>query len=214
LKDLLDMDPYEFERLVGALWKKMGYKVDVQSKSKDRGIDIVATKQDPFSRKQLLQTKRYGESNKIGSQKIRTYRTLYDQEPNVDTVAVITTGTFTDEALQLAADLHVETVNGVELCNLLVEHAESIQSDFFGVDGDEGEDQIDGTKYEHLLGDQHNQISEKFAEPQTTAIGEKESDSAMSHNEDSSPETEEHHRDQQHEAIERYTSLMDELYSE
>jgi len=112
---LRDIDPFKFEGIIGEIWENMGYSADVRQETQDRGIDIIAKKSDPFERKQLIQVKRYSGENNIGSQKVREYSTLYQQEPNVDTVIIITTGYFTKQATQLADDLNVEILNGEEL---------------------------------------------------------------------------------------------------
>ncbi|WP_252697898.1 restriction endonuclease [Natronosalvus vescus] len=125
------MSPYEFERLVGNLWSEMGYDTEVVKGSGDRGIDVIASKEDPFKRTQLIQTKKYSHGNKIGSQKIREYRTLYDQEESVNTVAIVTTGNYTRQARKLAEDLDVETVNGLELVKLLKSEGKSLLEDLF-----------------------------------------------------------------------------------
>ena len=124
-ENLQRMDPYQLEELVADLWVAMGYEVDVTSGTGDRGIDVVARKEDPFQRKQLLQVKRYGEENLIGSPEIRLYRTLYEQEENVDLVGIVTTSGFTDEALTLAQDLDIGTMDGNTLSEHLIQKLET-----------------------------------------------------------------------------------------
>jgi hypothetical protein len=116
---LQSIDPYELEEVIGRLWEEQDYEVTVEPGSQDRGIDIVAERSDPFYRKQVLQVKRYKDSNRIGSRDIRRYRTLYDQESSVDTVAIITTSGFSEQARDLADDLRVELVDGEQLVELL-----------------------------------------------------------------------------------------------
>lgn len=129
-KDILSLlrstDPYDCERIIGELWRSIGYSVEIKNGSQDKAIDIVGKKSDPFERTQLIQVKRYSEENKIGSQQIRNYRTLYEQESDVDRVVLVTTGYFTSQASDLASDLDVETLNGVELVNLIRNQAPDI----------------------------------------------------------------------------------------
>lgn len=123
-ENIKKMDPYQLEELVADLWTAMGYDTRVTSSTGDRGIDIVARKADPFQRKQLIQVKRYSDQNRIGSSEIRLYRTLYDQQENVDLVGIVTTSGFTDDALMLAQDLGVRTMDGDMLSRHLVQKLE------------------------------------------------------------------------------------------
>jgi hypothetical protein len=118
---LQSMDPYEFEKLVAELWEEMGYRATVTSGSGDRGIDIEARKKDPFHQLQLIQVKRHSDANRIGSSIIRNYSTLYSQRNDADIVAIVTTGQFTSDAIDLAEDLGVRTMAGDTLCELLLQ---------------------------------------------------------------------------------------------
>ncbi|MFB6145568.1 MAG: restriction endonuclease [Candidatus Nanohaloarchaea archaeon] len=71
----------------------MGYTVT--RASNDRGIDIVAEKEQPYHQKVLIQTKRYSKGNKVGSKEVQQYYSLKDQEDNVDQVITVTTSSFT-----------------------------------------------------------------------------------------------------------------------
>ncbi|EMA59761.1 restriction endonuclease [Halorubrum kocurii] len=113
------IDPYTFERVVARIWELQGYETTVSSGSRDRGIDIVARTDLPVEQTVLIQAKRYDDGNKIGSQAVRNYATLYQQEPDTDTVIIVTTSAFTAEAERLAADLQVKTVDGNALQGLI-----------------------------------------------------------------------------------------------
>jgi hypothetical protein len=55
------ISPYEFEKVVAQLFERMGYKVELTSKSGDYGIDVIARyEQDVIA----IQTKKYGSSPK------------------------------------------------------------------------------------------------------------------------------------------------------
>lgn len=113
------MDPYEFEILIGKLWERRGFDVNVRKGSGDRGIDIEAYSGNVPREKHFIQVKRYGSDNKIGSKQVRQYATIYQQEHNITSVVLLSTGYFTDEARTLANDLDVVTINGDELFRLL-----------------------------------------------------------------------------------------------
>lgn len=115
------MDEYEFEQLVADVWERRGWKTRVTRGSNDRGIDIIASKSTPFEQKHLIQAKRYGKDNKIGSPDIQQYSSLRHQEDGVDAVAVVTTSSFTKQARETARDLNVKLVDGRSLYQILQE---------------------------------------------------------------------------------------------
>lgn len=127
---LESIDPYDSEHLVAKVWEKQGYSTEVTDGSNDRGIDIVARKQEPTSEKQLLQVKRYSQDNRVGSREIRKYATLYQQDSDVDTVVLVTTSTFTDEAIGLTGDLDVKPIDGVRLQSMIADHAPEVVNDY------------------------------------------------------------------------------------
>lgn len=107
-----ELDPYEFEQFVANLWEKKGYDTEVTSGSRDRGIDFEAQK---LGRKEVVQVKHYSPDNKVGSQEIREYATLYQQVPDANTVVLVTSSSFTQQAEELADDLKVEIFDGQRL---------------------------------------------------------------------------------------------------
>lgn len=121
------MDPYEFEQFLSDVWEKRGYETVVRSKSGDRGIDIVASQGET---KVLLQAKRYSTSNKVGSEEIRKYATLYQQDSEADLVVIVTTSSFTTDGRKLAQDLNVDTIDGVDLFEIVNTHGPEIAIDY------------------------------------------------------------------------------------
>lgn len=122
LEDYLNsIGPTEFEGLVAEIWAELGYETEVTPGSRDRGIDVIATKEIPVTEKVLIQAKAYSQQNKVGSKEIRNYATLYQQEAAVDRVVVVTTGEFTSDAETLAKDLDVRTVDRDDLLALIDE---------------------------------------------------------------------------------------------
>ena len=116
---LQEIDEYEFEHFVAELWGRMGWETEVTQGTTDKGIDVVATKRNPYEMKQLIQAKRYSESSTVGSPDIQQYASLRHQETNVDAVVVVTTSTFSTQAEQIADDLNVKLIDGTELEKLV-----------------------------------------------------------------------------------------------
>lgn len=118
-KKLQSMDDYEFEELVGKIWEANGWNTHVTSGSGDKGIDVIATRDGKTNDKVLIQAKRYKKGNNVGSPEIRKYATLYQQDPETDSVIVVTTSSFTGPAKKLAKKLEVELIDGDKLSELL-----------------------------------------------------------------------------------------------
>lgn len=110
--DIWQFDPYEFEVFVAKLWEDNGYETKVRQKSNDKGIDIEARKDDKV---ELIQVKQYNPENRIGSNDVRKYATLYQQVPDVDDVIIVTSSTFTSPARELGNDLGVRLIDGQAL---------------------------------------------------------------------------------------------------
>lgn len=130
LADLRGMDPYTFEHLVADVWSQLGYQTEVSQASNDMGVDVIA---HGGGEKIAMQVKRYAESNTVGGPKIQQYSALRQQE-DADAVIVVTTGYFTEQALELADRLHVDVLNGPALCGLMADEGidEWIIEKYFG----------------------------------------------------------------------------------
>jgi hypothetical protein len=113
------MDSYDFEHLVADLWARQGWDTEVSQASSDAGIDVIATKENPYPQKKLIQAKRYGSNTTVGSPDMQQYYSLKEQEENVDSVVIVTSNEFTRDAEKRAQELNVKTVDGDELVELI-----------------------------------------------------------------------------------------------
>lgn len=134
---LQQMNSSDFEELVAEVWESEGYDTTVTKGSGDRGIDVEATRELPVSQLILIQAKRYTEGNKLGSDDVRTYATLYQQEPDADSVVIVTSGSITSEAKSLADDLNVKLLDGDSLAKIVAKS----QTDLFSLIGSQYADQ-------------------------------------------------------------------------
>lgn len=117
---LLSVDPYEFELLISALYKEMGYKTDITKKSGDGGVDVKAEKGSVGEKEKILiQCKKY--RDKVGESYIRDlYGALNAAKSNKG--VLVTTSDFTGPAKKFASDNNIELINGKELQTLLNTH--------------------------------------------------------------------------------------------
>jgi restriction system protein len=116
-QDILNLDPYDFEQLVGELLRRQGFSnVNVIGRSCDRGVDVLA--KGPGEEVYIIQCKRYRPGNNIGSSPIQRVDS-YKRTRGAQHAWVITTSDFTREGASEASIANVRTINGTELMELL-----------------------------------------------------------------------------------------------
>lgn len=115
LTRLQRIDPYKFEEFIAELWEKQGWRTKVTPASNDGGIDVIATKGLIRRQRWAFQVKRHGPTTKVGTPDIQQYSSLQHQHRSIDRVAIITSNTFTQGAIEIAAKLDVTLIDGEEL---------------------------------------------------------------------------------------------------
>lgn len=117
---IINKGPYEFQDLVAALLRAMGYYTPfVSPKGKDGGIDIIAY-QDPLgieTPRIKVQVKHYPEKP-IPADTIRSLKGLINNGEEVG--LFVTSGRFSNEAERFAreANVHIKLINGEDLISL------------------------------------------------------------------------------------------------
>ncbi|MFD8192576.1 restriction endonuclease [Streptomyces wuyuanensis] len=100
-EDLAAMDPETFELAIAALCERDGCTdVEVVGGSGDLGADVLAVA--PDGRRVVIQCKRYGPVNKVGSQDMQRFGGTCFAVHEADIAAVVTTGEFTGPASDYA----------------------------------------------------------------------------------------------------------------
>lgn len=111
--NLMSIDPYEFEELIAEYFRRRGFeKVSVIGRSRDRGVDIIATGVD--GNLHLIQCKRWRKGNNVGSTPIQRVDS-YKRTRNADQAWVITTSDFTPEGADEGRITKVHLMNGRQL---------------------------------------------------------------------------------------------------
>jgi restriction system protein len=111
------LDGTAFEHLLGRLYEKMGYAVQMTGKTGDQGGDLVATR---APERIVIQAKCY-KNQSVGNaavQEAAAARSMYDGNKAM----VITTSDFTKEARELARATDVELISRKELQELLLKY--------------------------------------------------------------------------------------------
>ena len=124
---LSDMDPYDFQDLVGVLLEVMGYFVSwIAPRGKDGGVDIIAF-QDPLGatgRRIKVQVKR--QADKVSRSSLSSFLGVLGED---DIGLFICTGGFSPEAMSSARAEHtriLRLIDAEDLLNLWIEYYEKI----------------------------------------------------------------------------------------
>lgn len=124
-------NPYEFQFLIAALLRAMGYYTPfISPKGKDGGIDIIAY-QDPLgieTPRLKVQVKHYPQ-NPIAADAIRSLKGLINGGEEVG--LFVTSGRFSNEAERFAreANVHIKLINGEELISLWQKFYDKLSDD-------------------------------------------------------------------------------------
>ncbi|WUO10292.1 restriction endonuclease [Streptomyces sp. NBC_00289] len=96
-----DLDPYAFEETVAALCERDGCtEVEVVGGAGDLGADVVAVA--PDGRRLVIQCKRYGDGNRVGSQDLQRFGGTCFTVHEADVAVLVTTSEFTAPAVEYA----------------------------------------------------------------------------------------------------------------
>ncbi|MFJ9111512.1 restriction endonuclease [Streptomyces sp. NPDC102283] len=99
--DYAQLDPYAFEEAVAELCRRHGCAdAEVVGGAGDLGADVLAT--TPDGRRLVVQCKRYGPDNRAGSQDLQRFGGTCYAVHGADVALVVSTGGFTEPALDYA----------------------------------------------------------------------------------------------------------------
>ena len=119
--DLMEMDPYDFEKLVAALFRAKGYDAWHTQSSRDDGVDAVATKADPYVPTEcLIQVKRV--RSVVPPKDVQALMGAMKEHPTATNGLLVTTSRFSDRTRQRARAQGIATMEGAELGLQIREH--------------------------------------------------------------------------------------------
>ncbi|MFC8622615.1 restriction endonuclease [Streptomyces anulatus] len=99
--DHAELDPYAFEEAVAELCRRDGCAdAEVVGGAGDLGADVLAT--TPDGRRLVVQCKRYGPTSRVGSQDLQRFGGTCYAVHEADVALVVSTGGFTEPALDYA----------------------------------------------------------------------------------------------------------------
>ncbi|MFH8221080.1 restriction endonuclease [Streptomyces sp. NPDC018057] len=109
--DYAALDADAFEQAVAALCERDGCgSVEVVGGAGDLGADVVAV--DPQGRRLIVQCKRYGEDNRVGSQELQRFGGTCFTVHEAGVAALVTTSGFTAPAVEYAAHCGIVCMDG------------------------------------------------------------------------------------------------------
>ncbi|UOE63124.1 restriction endonuclease [Priestia filamentosa] len=110
------MDGFQFEFYLKALFQELGYKTQVTAQSGDFGADLIMKGQQKI----VIQAKRYGRKNRVG---ISAIQQVYGAQAyyRADEAWVITNSSFTKSARALAEACNVQLFDRKALQELILE---------------------------------------------------------------------------------------------
>lgn len=120
--------PYEFQDMVAALLRSMGYYTPfVAPKGKDGGIDIIAYSDPLGATKPILkvQVKHYNLNNPVAVDVIRNIVGV----AQTDVAIVVTSGRFAEPARQEARQFNVRLIDGYEFSELWIKYFDRMSED-------------------------------------------------------------------------------------
>ncbi|WP_165394854.1 restriction endonuclease [Methanofollis fontis] len=121
--DISDLDGYQFERTLCDVFEQLGYTAVLTSKSRDQGADLVISQDGT---KAVVQAKYYeGKVSNAAIQEVVASKAYY----GADDAMVVTTGSFTSSALELAEANDVVLWDGERLSQVLSDLNEVIDPD-------------------------------------------------------------------------------------
>ncbi len=108
--DLGELDPYEFEEAIADLCRRDGCTdVEVVGGAGDLGADVLAVA--PDGRRVVIQCKRYGDDNKVGSQDLQRFGGTCFTVHGADVAVLVTSSDFTAPAADYAEWCGIVCVN-------------------------------------------------------------------------------------------------------
>lgn len=120
------LSPTEFEKVVARLYDAMGFLTVMTSASHDRGVDIFARRLNDVGMENLIIQCKHYPNRTVGTPVIRDMIGTWQDHRNATRSVIVTSGSFSSGAVQLANKHRVDLVDRLSLEQLLKTHNVSI----------------------------------------------------------------------------------------
>lgn len=119
ISDKIDsLDPWEIQEVIGGLLQAMNYNVRVSPKGPDGGVDVIAFKDAFGFEKPIIKVQVKHRKSTAGSPEIQQ---LLGANPRVGNSLFVSTGGFSNQALAVAKQEGVKTIDLDELVDLIIQ---------------------------------------------------------------------------------------------
>jgi HJR/Mrr/RecB family endonuclease len=115
LKELRRLTPQRFEDEIANMYNRLGYTVEQTPYSNDYGRDAILQKD---GEKFLLECKRYGEGVVVGRPELQKFHSAIMSD-QAKLGFFVTTGTFSEGAIEFATTVPIKIIDGNELIRLM-----------------------------------------------------------------------------------------------
>jgi hypothetical protein len=120
LREMLALSPSEFEAATATVFRGMGYQhIRVVGGTGDYCADVEAS--DPQGRSVVIQCKRYGPGNTVGSREVQTFLGMATVHHHAQHAILVTTSRFTANALTIERESRgrLELIDGERLAQMI-----------------------------------------------------------------------------------------------
>lgn len=113
--NLLNLNPFEFEKLISELFEKMGYQTELTSKTGDYGVDVIARDDNNII---AIQCKKYSDNTKVSNVDVQKLLGAMMKVKAKKSI-LITTSDFTNQAKEQAKGAPIELWTKKQLLPLI-----------------------------------------------------------------------------------------------
>lgn len=119
VKQFPQLNSKQFEQLVARYYEKLNFKVDVSGGAYDQGVDVIARRVSDIGEEYLIIQCKHYPNGSIGPNFVREMIGTRQSQPNATRAVLVTSGTFSDEAVRLADRYKIILIDGIYLVALL-----------------------------------------------------------------------------------------------
>lgn len=114
-----DLNPVQFEHLIADLYTRLGYLADTTPQSRDGGIDVLARRPTPTGVDHLIIQCKHYPTGIVGEPAVRELVGAWQEHREATHAILVTSGRFSQDAIQLANRQRIRLVDRPQLMNQL-----------------------------------------------------------------------------------------------
>jgi len=125
-RNLEDISPEEFEKLIGELYRRMGFQAKLTSVTRDSGVDIYASRISESGAEYLaIQCKHYPKGI-VGVEHARALYGVIQSQQHITRGVLVTSGDFSRDCREFASGKRIQLIDGIYLKGLLEKYSTSL----------------------------------------------------------------------------------------